>query len=160
MNFGTRQLLSDVSGCLPSTWSSAIFRTHESRLCALATAANNRYTVAMRPLANRFLLLFFVLWLPLQSYAATAMPECTDGGHATATHVTGTQMCGHAGPDHQTPASAGAACDDCAVCHASGVFFAAAISPPSSFSVVQDSRPASRFFSIVLERFQRPPLVS
>lgn len=123
---------------------------------ALASAINNRYTGAMRSIAKRFLLLFLVLWLPTQSYAATAMPGCTGGGHAT----TATQTCEHIGTDHQTAASAGVVCDDCAVCHTSGVFFAAVITPPSYFNVVRDSRLASRFFSIVLERFQRPPLAS
>lgn len=157
MNTGTRQLMSGRARVFAiSTCSKVTLRAHESRMPALASAINNRYTVAMRALAKRFLFLFLVLWLPTQSYAATAMPACTGGGHAMAA----TQTCEHAGPDHQTPASAGVVCDDCAVCHASGVFFVAVINPPSNFNVVRDSRPASRFFSIVLERFQRPPLAS
>lgn len=127
-----------------------------SNRMALASAKNNRYTVPMRALAKRFLFLFLVLWLPTQSYAATAMPACTGGGRA----MTATQTCEHIGPERRTPGSAGFVCDDCAVCHTSGVFFVAVINPPSNFNVVRDSRPASRFFSIVLERFQRPPLAS
>lgn len=122
----------------------------------LAGDINSLYTMSMRPMAKRFLLLFFVLWLPTQSYAAIAMPACVSGGRAaTATHA-----CEHAGSEHQTADSAGAACDDCAVCHSSGLFFFSVMNPPSSFNVVRESRPASRFFSIFLARFQRPPLAS
>jgi hypothetical protein len=82
-----------------------------------------------------------ILWLPLQGYAAVAMPFCKHGFHAAAServnaqslvHV-GTQHVRHdaqstsgshrqhvahtAGTHHPDGSSGGLACHDCGVCH-------------------------------------------
>ena len=81
-----------------------------------------------------------ILWLPLQGFAAVAMPFCKHGFRASASEHTAGQSLVHAGTQHvhhgaqstsashqhhaahggmhhPSDSSSGLACDDCGVCH-------------------------------------------
>lgn len=115
---------------------------------------------------RNLILVFIMLWLPLQGFAATSMSVCQrneqpaqqaqhdmmhaahDGGYA------------HSGHD-QHPEKSDLSCDNCAMCHMCG-----AMGIPT-VSAVLNIKPASRintpaparFSQVYLEQPQRPPLV-
>lgn len=122
-----------------------------------------------------------ILWLPLQGFAAVAMPFCKHGFHASTSalmvspslahagaepvdrrtpNITHQHHAGHARTHHQDSSPGGLGCNDCGVCHL-------ACSPvaPTSLSPIERGGTQSFFqFSPVLpptfvpEQRTPPPL--
>ena len=118
----------------------------------------------MTPLLRKFILGFLLLWLPLQGFAATAMPFCRHNHNPQAAMQIGMHHdhqgdnCCH---EHGAPSSSSQTqCDDCGYCHLGGApallptLFGFNDTAGFSFKFVFDSY-LSHFFP---EQPQRPPL--
>jgi len=115
---------------------------------------------------RNLILVFIMLWLPLQGYAAANMPTCQ---HTTALAEQTQHDVMHADYDagnvhhghDRHPAKGDMSCDNCAMCHlctAMGmIMFSAAlnIKPASHISLPEPTR----FSQVYLEQPHRPPLV-
>jgi hypothetical protein len=130
-----------------------------------------KYTNAMS-LFRRLLLVFLVAWLPLQGWAAVAMPFCKHGlGHSSGAQTAGSDderqlQRVHAHHDHDsgdTPTNAGhgLSCNDCGACHlacsSSLVSAAIVIGVPA---VLRNYRlpPVPSLYLFYPEQPNRPPL--
>lgn len=117
-------------------------------------------------LLRNLILVFIMLWLPLQGVAATSMSVCQrneqpaqpmqhDMMHAD--HDDGSAHPGH----DQHPATSDLSCDNCAMCHMCGAMGIPAVSASLNIkpaSPIHTLAPA-RFSQVYLEQPQRPPLV-
>lgn len=114
---------------------------------------------------RNLILVFIMLWLPLQGFAATSMSVCqrneqpaqqTQHDMMHAAHDAGSEHPGH----NQHPAKGDLTCDNCAMCH-----MCSAMGIPT-ISAALNIKPAShintpaltRFSQVYLEQPQRPPL--
>ena len=117
----------------------------------------------MQHLTRQFLLIFLMLWLPLVGYAATAMPFCSQDKHQGAMqHPKPALMQDDQGAhvEHQHSGNAGAACDDCSLCHmcnamAIPLFSTLSKFKPDNLYAIPSQVSFSPFFP---EQLQRPPL--
>jgi hypothetical protein len=120
--------------------------------------------ITMKLLLARFMLAFMLLWLPMQGYAAQAMPFCQKHhSHEQLAESAPQEGChGQHNPDHhaQTLVKANLACDDCSSCHL--IAQPALIVNPLSLGldIVKPSQTLSNasFLPFFPEQPQRPPL--
>ena len=114
---------------------------------------------------RKLILIFIMLWLPLQGYAATAMPFCQhneSGQQARHDMMHAAQDDQHSHPSNdQHTAKGGLPCDNCTMCHMCSAIVIPTIAvnltitPDKHFDI-----PAPIRFSLVFpEQPQRPPLV-
>lgn len=115
---------------------------------------------------RNFILVFILLWLPLQGFAAASMSvyQRSEQPLQQAQHdmTQATHDGDYAHPRHdQHPVKGDLSCDECVMCHmcsAMGipmVFEAFNIKPLSDIHIP----PLTRFSQVYLEQPQRPPLV-
>lgn len=114
------------------------------------------------------ILVFIMLWLPLQGIAATSTSVCQRNEQPAQPMQHDHDMMhadhddGHAHPDHDGhPATSDLSCDNCAMRHMCGAMVIPAVS--ASFNIKPASQintlAPARFSQIYLKQLQRPPLV-
>jgi hypothetical protein len=117
-------------------------------------------------LLRNLILVFIMLWLPLQGFAATSMSVCQHNEQPAqqaqhdmmhAVHDVGSEHHGH----DQHPAKGDLSCDNCAMCHMCGAMGIPAVSAALNIKPASliNTPALTRFSQVYLEQPQRPPLV-
>lgn len=149
-------------------------------LLRLLVSLGYTYNLEMTGFWKNWIVVFIVLWLPLQAYGAVAMPFCKHGpampvslaavpAHADAQH--GHE--GHAGMPHHdheadrqpadsTDGQAGLGCNDCGACQlaCAPLIFSALPHVAAAGSPDYDSPPVESLTSVSPKQLQRPPLAA
>lgn len=121
----------------------------------------------MRPHRRLWLVLYLILWLPLQGFALPLMPFCRHGhpqSEAPATAVDG--HCQHHAPDQAQGASdAGQhaqSCDGCSLCHLAGASAPVSDRPQLSGDPPPSDLPrySGHYRSHIPDQPDRPPLAA
>lgn len=117
---------------------------------------------SMKTFLARLLLAFMLVWLPLQGYAAGAMPFCSHQHGATQSLTDVHEGCHsqHASAHQDTRVQHGGACDDCFSCH---LIAQPALIAESLALGVENNRmfrpPSTIAFTLIFpEQPQHPPL--
>lgn len=114
---------------------------------------------------RNLILVFIMLWLPLQGFAATSMSACQRNEQPAqqAQHdMMHAAHDGYAQPGHdQHPATSDLSCDNCAMCHMCGTMGIPTVTAPVNIKPASHIPPPAltRFSQVYLEQPQRPPLV-
>ena len=130
-----------------------------------------KYTNAMR-LFRRLVLCLMIVWLPVQGFAAVAMPFCKHAlGHSAAAQTAGDKHDhqkhhlhhGAPGENAHDAGSSGLLCDDCGACH---LACSSSIVPATVVIVLPAAQytyylsPPTSLYLFYPEQPSRPPLTA